>query len=157
MLRSKKANLGAIMLAVVCLALATLACNRGGTTVTIVSPASGATVSVGEVVQITSRADADAGVARVDLSAGGVFVAATAPPGGTTPPEFLVEQQWTPMATGQVTISVVAYDANGDTQNAKAQMQRAGDLGFIEEDVFAPELYAYQELRDRLRGNPSSE
>jgi len=115
---NKKSNLGAILLAILCLGLATLACSGGGVTVTIVDPASGATVSVGEAVPIKSRATADDGVARVDLSAGGVFVAATSPPGGSTPSDFLVEQSWTPMAAGQVTISVVAYDTNGEASEA---------------------------------------
>lgn len=98
------------------LILAVLACGptsrEGAPSITITSPASGASVAVGEEVQIVSTAFADAGIARVELSVNGQVVRSDTPPSGN-PTTFSVAQAWTPMVEGDVTISVVAYDTNG--------------------------------------------
>jgi hypothetical protein len=52
---------------------------------------------------------ADAGVARVELSINGQVVRTDAPPSGN-PTTFSVAQPWIPVAEGDVTVSVVAYD-----------------------------------------------
>jgi hypothetical protein len=108
--------LRAVALAVVFLVLAGLACGpttgEGAPSITITSPVSGSTVTVGEEVQIVSMAAADAGVARVDLSISGQMVRADSPPSGN-PTTFSVSQAWTPAVEGQVMVSVVAYDTEG--------------------------------------------
>jgi hypothetical protein len=97
--------------------IAILACGPGpedgtGPSVTITSPASGTSIAVGEEVQIVSTVAADAGVDRVELSVNGQVVRTDTPPEGN-PTTFSVAQPWTPVAEGQVTISVIAYDAEG--------------------------------------------
>jgi hypothetical protein len=98
------------------LMLAALACGPlgggggAGPTIAISSPASETAVTVGAEVAITSAATADAGVARVELSVNGQVVHTDAPPSGN-PTSFSVVQTWTPAVEGEVTISVVAYDA----------------------------------------------
>jgi TolB protein len=108
--------LRAVALAVVFLVLAGLACGpttgEGAPSITITSPTSGTTVTVGEEVQIVSTAAAEAGVARVDLSINGQVVRADSPPSGN-PTTFSVSQPWMPMAEGQATVSVVVYDTEG--------------------------------------------
>lgn len=97
----------------------TLACTliggggeEGAPSITITSPASGTTVQVGEEVQILSTAAADKGVARVELLVNGQLVRSDTPPEGS-PTTFTIAQPWTPVAEGQVTVSVIAYDAEG--------------------------------------------
>lgn len=110
-----------VVTAVVVVALVGLACGPfGGSSAlsaVINSPPSGTTVTVGEVVEITSTATADAGVARVELSVNGQMVRTDAPP-GATPESFSVVQTWTPVAAGTVTVSVVAYDTEGAASEA---------------------------------------
>ena len=112
----KRRNSQKMVVAVVFLVLAVLACgpaaDGGAPSITITSPASGTAVMVGEEVQIVSTAAADAGVARVELSINGQVVRTDAPPSGT-PATFSVSQPWTPVAEGEVTVSVVAYDTEG--------------------------------------------
>jgi hypothetical protein len=106
--------------AAVFLFTAALACSPacgGGVSVVINSPPSGSAVVVGQEVQIDSTATADAGVARVDLAINGAVVRRDSPPSGN-PTTFRIAQGWTPDSEGQVTVSVVAYDVNG---NASAQ------------------------------------
>lgn len=104
-----------IATAVLFLILAALACGprqaASAVTVTITSPASGTVARVGEQVQVISMASAAAGVARVELRVNGQLVRTDAPPSGN-PTSFAVAQQWDPVAPGEVTISVIAYDVN---------------------------------------------
>jgi hypothetical protein len=113
----------ALSAAVVVLLLAVLACGplMGGdsVTVSITSPDSGSTVSVGESVRISSTASADAGVARVELLIDGEVVSEIEPPAGT-PPTFPLRQSWVPLEEGEVTVSVVAYDAEGQASDPAA-------------------------------------
>jgi len=110
-----------IGLAVVFLVGAVLACGptSGGGAVTVVinSPASGSTVTVGQEVLVDSTATAEAGVAWVELAIGGAVVRRDSPPDGT-PTQFRVSQPWTPGADGQVLVSVVARDAEGNMSEA---------------------------------------
>ncbi|MFL7794312.1 MAG: NBR1-Ig-like domain-containing protein [Anaerolineae bacterium] len=107
-------------LAIVFLVGAVLACGpvTGAKAVTVVinSPVSGASVAVGQEVLIDSTASANAGVARVELSVGGVVERRDVPPSGS-PTTFRVSQPWTPTAEGQAMLSVVAYDVNGNSSD----------------------------------------
>jgi hypothetical protein len=109
-------NLVGIGVAAVLLAASILACgptpSPGAITVVINSPASGASVVVGQEVHIDSTATADAGVARVELATNGIILRRDSPPSGN-PTTFRISQGWTPEAEGQVTVSVVAYDVDG--------------------------------------------
>jgi len=113
---SEQKNLRAIVAAVVFLMVASLACGpispAAAPTITITEPATGTTVAVGETVQIVSSVDAPAGVARVELAVNGQVVRTDSPP-AENPASFAVSQPWIPVAEGQVTVSVVAYDAKG--------------------------------------------
>ncbi len=112
-----------IAIAVFVLILVVLACGPGtggeAPSVTITSPASGTTVTLGEEVQILSTAAADGGVARVDLLVNGQVVRSDTPPSGT-PPTFSVVQAWTPAIAGEVTVSVIAYDTEGNASDPAA-------------------------------------
>jgi hypothetical protein len=113
----KNRNWRTIALATVFLVVAVLACGptsgeeEGALSVVITAPGSGASVTVGQEVQISSTATAGAGVARVELSINGQVVRSDAPPSGS-PTSFPVSQPWTPAAAGDVTVSVVAYDVD---------------------------------------------
>ncbi|MFL7794313.1 MAG: NBR1-Ig-like domain-containing protein [Anaerolineae bacterium] len=113
-------NLVRVGLAVLFLVGAVLACGpvTGAKAVTVVinSPVSGASVAVGQEVLIDSTASANAGVARVELSVGGVVERRDVPPSGS-PTTFRVSQPWTPTAEGQAMLSVVAYDVNGNSSD----------------------------------------
>jgi Tol biopolymer transport system component len=103
-------------LAVLFLIGAILACGpAGGQAVDVVinGPSSGSTVTVGEEVLVDSMATANAGVDRVELAVNGSVVRRDSPPSGN-PTSFRVSQPWTPTSAGQVTISVVAFDVNGN-------------------------------------------
>jgi len=111
-----QSSMRAIVLAVVFLVLASLACGPASPaqapTVSITQPASGATISVGQTAQIVSSVTAPAGVDRVELSINGQVIRTDTPP-TEEPTSFAVSQPWVPVAMGQVTVSVVAYDAKG--------------------------------------------
>ena len=111
----------AIILAVAFLVLVSLACGpvdlAEAPIVTIIEPASGTTVAVGETVQIVSSVAAPAGVDRVELSINGQVVRTDTPPTGE-PTSFAVSQSWAPVAAGQVNVSVVAYDAKDNASEA---------------------------------------
>jgi hypothetical protein len=114
---AKRERLRGIAAAIICLTAAILACGPGpgdgtGPSVTITSPASGTGVAVGEEVQIVSTVAADAGVDRVELAINGQVVRTDTPPEGN-PTTFSVAQPWTPVAEGQVNVSVTAYDTEG--------------------------------------------
>ena len=109
----------ALVGAALVLVAAILACGPGGgetetgaPSVTITSPASGTTVQVGQNVQVSSMAAADAGIARVELLVNGQVIRTDMPPSGQ-PTTFAIIQPWMPIAAGDVTVSVVAYDTAG--------------------------------------------
>ncbi|MBN1977356.1 MAG: PD40 domain-containing protein [Anaerolineae bacterium] len=106
-------------LAIVFLVGAVLACAptcQGAVSVAINSPPDGSAVVVGQEVLIDSTSTAGAGVARVELSVGGVVVRRDVPPSGS-PATFRVSQPWTPATEGQAMVSVVAYDVSGNSSN----------------------------------------
>jgi hypothetical protein len=117
----KGKNLLRIGLAAVFLFAAVLACApaTGGKAVDVVinSPANGGSVVVGQGVLVDSTATANAGVDRVELAVNGAVARRDTPPSGN-PTTFRVSQPWTPTAEGQVTISVVAFDVNGNSSDA---------------------------------------
>ena len=113
-----------IAVAIVLLVLATMACGplgggEAGPSVTITAPPSGTTVQVGDEVEIVSTAAADKGVARVELLINGQVVRTDTPPEGN-PTTFTISQPWTPVAAGEVTVSVVVYDTEGQASEPAA-------------------------------------
>ena len=114
-------NLARVGLALVFLLAAILACGptsaTKAVTVVINGPPSGSAVTVGQDVLVDSTATANAGIARVELAVNGTVVRRDIPPSGN-PTTFRVSQPWTPAAEGQVTISVVAFDVNGNSSDA---------------------------------------
>jgi hypothetical protein len=130
---SKTSTLGNLLLAVVCLASATLACgppSEGDASdspqVAIASPLDGTRVEVGQDVQVHSMASADAGVHSVELRINGQTLGSDEPPAGN-PTSFSVIQTWTPVAEGNVVVSVVAHDVDGETSDpATIQLEVTG-------------------------------
>ncbi|MBN1977357.1 MAG: hypothetical protein JW918_08145 [Anaerolineae bacterium] len=94
------------------------------------SPASGSSVAVGQEILIDSTATANACVARVELAVAGVVVRRDMPPSGN-PTTFRVSQPWTPATEGQTTISVVAYDVNGNSSDAASITLQAVSSGGV--------------------------
>ncbi len=121
-----------IALAAVLLLLAVLACgpqpSGGAPGITISQPVDGATATVGQIVEIISTATADAGVARVELAINGQVVRTDMPPSGN-PTVFAIAQPWTPVAEGDVTVSVVAYDMNGASSPPASITLHVGGAG----------------------------
>ncbi|HID89462.1 MAG TPA: hypothetical protein EYH27_04695 [Anaerolineales bacterium] len=114
---SQRNVLREVALAAVLLVLAAIACGPtggggGAPSTTITAPSSGAAVRVGEEVQIVSTAAADKGIDHVELLVNGQRVRSVAPPEGN-PTTFAVSIPWTPVAEGEVTVSVIAYDTDG--------------------------------------------
>ena len=118
---SKGRNLFRVGLAVVFLIGVMLACGptpeAEAITVVITSPTSGSTVAVGQEALIDSTTTAEAGVAWVELAANGEVMRRDVPPEGN-PSTFRMLQEWTPSAEGQVRISIVACDADGNVSQA---------------------------------------
>ena len=103
-------------LAAAFLLAAALACveEAPAVSVTINGPPDGGTVTVGQSVMIDSTASADAGVDRIELTVNGQMVRRDSPPqAGVT--EFRIQQSWTPDAEGEASISVLAFDVNGES------------------------------------------
>jgi hypothetical protein len=123
-------RLQGILLAAVFLALAVLACGPVSDGeppgVTILSPAGGATVMVGEAVEIVSEVVADAGVVRVELLVNDQLVREDAPLDGN-PATFAVIQAWTPEVEGEARVSVVAYDTSENAGAATIAVRVAAD------------------------------
>jgi hypothetical protein len=93
-----------------------LACNPPtptleGPTVSIVFPADGANVTVGEQVLIQSTSSDERGIARVDLIIDSVVVR-TDPPAEGTPDVLAIAQPWFPQTPGDVVIQVIAYNVS---------------------------------------------
>ncbi len=127
-----------LVTAVTVLALAALACGGGGAgerpTVTISSPPNGMVVTVGQEVQIISMAAAEAGVERVELAVNGEVVRSDMPPEGN-PTSFSMAQPWTPLAEGEVTVVVVAYDTSGAaSEPAVITLQVQAGTGAVTEE-----------------------
>ena len=129
---TKSRHLLQACVAVLFLFAAALACAPTcgqGVSVVINSPPSGTAVVVGQEVLIDSTASSDAGIGRVELAINGAVVRRDSPPSGN-PTTFRVSQGWTPDASGQVTVSVVAYDANGNASpQATISLQVADSSG----------------------------
>jgi hypothetical protein len=96
-----------------------LACNMpdptatgDGPTVTIVSPADGSIVVVGQQVLIQSSSIDARGISHVELIVDAVPTRADPPLEGT-PTVFAIAQPWFPQAPGDAVIQVVAYSVTG--------------------------------------------
>ncbi len=111
------------------LACGALGGNGDGPSVTINGPAEGTIVSLGEAVEISSLAEAEAGIAWVELSVNGAVVRRDAPPSGN-PASFPIAQRWMPEQAGQATISIVACDVEGSfSQMASVTVQVVAAAG----------------------------
>ncbi|MBS3751495.1 MAG: hypothetical protein KGY39_08335, partial [Anaerolineales bacterium] len=101
---------------IVTLIVSILACNFGGGEPTIEveirSPGDNAEVLVGEEVEVVSNVNASEGAARVELWVDGEIIQTDEAP-AENPQEFQVTQLWTPQEEGEMSISTVAYDADG--------------------------------------------
>jgi hypothetical protein len=116
---SGKRRIRGIAVAMFVALLAALACSpldslRGTErpSVEITSPPSGTRAEVGQTIEITSVSSAEAGVGWVELLVDGELVSQDEPPSSNPTPFWLV-QSWEPEIAGDVEISVVAYDADG--------------------------------------------
>jgi hypothetical protein len=83
-------------------------------TVTILSPASGGRIRLGDEILIYSEASdpGGLGVAQVELRVNGVTVHTDANP-DPSQPSFELIQRWTPSAGGEATVEVIAHRADG--------------------------------------------
>ena len=143
---SKDRNLFRVGLAVVFLIVVVLACGptpeAEAITVVITSPTSGSTVAVGQEALIDSTTTAEAGVAWVELAANGEVVRRDVPPEGN-PTTFRMLQEWTPSAEGQVRISIVACDADGNvSQVALVTLQVVASGAAVPETPLPPVMEA---------------
>lgn len=91
-------------------------CGSGGSipTVSITTPPSGSSVTLGETVEVQASAtDTDGdGIARIDLQVDGSVVQTSEAPGGAQA-SYSALLAWTPAVSAPVTLSVVAYRADG--------------------------------------------
>jgi hypothetical protein len=110
--RKRRALVLVIVLSVMGLACSALSGSEGGPSVTINRPAEGSALTVGEAVEVASLAQAEAGIAWVELSVDGAVIRRDAPPNGS-PDSFSIAQGWMPEQEGQATIAVVACDLEG--------------------------------------------
>ncbi len=119
-----------LLVALVMLASATLACNllelragpptplvtatsaSGAPTVTVNSPADGSEVVRGQEVLIQSTATDTIGVTRVELRVNGFIVNTVSSESATGNRQFSVIQSWIPTNAGPATLEVVAYRAS---------------------------------------------
>ena len=122
MLRRKGGSRIATLVVVAAL-LGALACSPledllggGGPSVEITSPPNGTTAEVGQAVDISSTSESDAGIARVELLVDGEVVREDSAPEGN-PTSFRLVQSWVPPAEGEVRVSVVAYDVDGQASD----------------------------------------
>jgi hypothetical protein len=116
---NSRSRMRGIAAATLLISLAVLACSplegllgAGGPSVEITSPSSGATVEVGELVEVSSTSSAEAGVSRVELLVDGQLAREDEPLSGN-PISFALVQPWRPDEAGEVELSVVAYDVDG--------------------------------------------
>jgi hypothetical protein len=123
-----------IGLAVAFLVAAVLACcptpEARVVSIVINSPTGGSTTAAGQEVLIDSTVTATAGVDRVELAVNGVVVRRDTPPEGN-PTTFRVVQSWTPTAEGQATLSVVAYDTQGASDQASITLHVVASGGAV--------------------------
>jgi len=131
---AKRRNLSRVGLAAVFLIGAVLACcptpEVKAISVVINSPTGGSTAAAGQEVLIDSTVTAAAGVDRVELAINGTVVRRDTPPEGN-PTTFRVVQSWTPTAEGQATLSVVAYDVEGASDQATITLQVVASGGVV--------------------------
>ncbi len=109
-------TLGLLCAALVACSSAPAATPTGATStpsVTVSSPVSGATLSVGVAVPVLVSATDSIGVARVDLSVDGVAVDSYTTPTPQGQPTVAAQLSWTPVAAGAHALSVIAYRQDG--------------------------------------------
>lgn len=109
--------------------------------VTVLSPTSGLTVARGETVNVQSQASDDKGVIRLELWADGQLARsdASASTAGQTP--FQATQPWRADVEGSHTLSVKAYDAEGQvTESAPliVHVQAPGTTPATEQPTAGP-------------------
>ncbi|MDY6876306.1 MAG: NBR1-Ig-like domain-containing protein [Chloroflexota bacterium] len=106
---ARRALLALIAAAIVPALACGLPSESQGPNVVIISPTDGSTVIIGQQVLVQSSASDEKGIARVELLVNSVAVRADPPVDGT-PTTFAIAQPWTPEATGDFVIHVVAYN-----------------------------------------------
>jgi hypothetical protein len=80
----------------------------------ILSPPSGSTFPLGEMVLVTSRTlDEGPGISRVDLLVNGETVDSDQTPEGIPQDDFSIIQTWIPEAAGEYIVSVIAFRPDG--------------------------------------------
>jgi hypothetical protein len=84
-----------------------------GPVITINSPPSGSSGTVGTEFVVQSTSSDAVGVARVDLQVNGAVVRSDSTPDSAGQLQFAVLQGWTPSAPGSYTLTVIAYRADG--------------------------------------------
>lgn len=111
----------AVLLVFIVIILTSLSCvlssGEAPPSITINFPAEDASVEIGQETEIVSTASSEAGISRVELSIDGRVVHIASPSGGN-PTTFAAIQPWTPETVGDTTISVIAYDINGDSSES---------------------------------------
>ncbi len=115
------------------------ACERGGEgsvaesgagpQVVIVGPPSGTRIPTGQVVEIHSTANDEAGlVQRIELHINGELIAEDTTPIAEGQASFSVVQRWVPIASGSVQVTVYAYNAQGQqSQPAAITLEAEGE------------------------------
>ena len=109
---NKQKFLGIILIMVLTLS----GCNfpgRARLSIEIISPEEGQSLVLNEEARVVSFATASRGVASVELYSNGILVSTDTPPEGN-PVEFTSDQAWTPIEEGNVVLSVLAKDVNGN-------------------------------------------
>ena len=133
------------------LTLITLACGftkaeEASIQTTITSPPNGTNVLLGDAIEIISFSSADGGILKVELKINGQEISTDFPSSGS-PTQFTAIQSWTPIITGEVVVSVVAYDSQGKS-SAEAeislliieQISEVGDNESQADDTPSPEI-----------------
>jgi hypothetical protein len=116
--KRKNVNLYIFLIAVF---IGALACGRESTedpsksSIVINSPADGSNVTLGVELFVVSTSFANEGVSRVELGINGQALSADAPVGN--PETYVANMSWIPMVEGAAIISVVVYDARGDSSD----------------------------------------
>lgn len=123
----------AVLLLTLLLALLVAGCARGAATnttpengegqevatgddpvVVIDAPASGTTIPLGQLVEISSTATGTASpVQRIEMTINGDLIADDATPDSAGQPTFSVVQRWVPVEAGRAEVTVYAYNVDG--------------------------------------------
>jgi hypothetical protein len=108
----------AVLLVLIVTISASLSCGlsaeKAPPSITINFPAEDASLEVGQKTEIVSTASSEVGISRVELSINNRVVHIASPSSGN-PTTFAAIQPWTSETAGDITITVIAYDINGES------------------------------------------